>query len=120
MRAMLMTMLLPLAGTVLAQQIPQQAINAAGLTVNSIPYSTREHWMRKANEALLLLSGPCPFAAFGTVVVNHSATDTGDGLGELICMGINENAKTGNPTLHGAYMDCYCATTFTWEQGKKS
>jgi hypothetical protein len=40
---------------------------------------------------------PCPFAAFGTVIVNH--TDSANG--KLICMGINENRKTGNPTLHG-------------------
>lgn len=85
-----------------AQQYPLQAINATGLTVNSIPYSTRVHWMRKANEALPLLSSPCPFAAFGTAIVNHTA-NTDDGLGELVCIGINENSKVGNPTLHGEW-----------------
>ncbi|KAI5269766.1 hypothetical protein E4T47_06806 [Aureobasidium subglaciale] len=50
-------------------QHPLQAIDATGLTVNSIPYSTRVHWMRRANEALSLLSSPCPFAAFGTVIL---------------------------------------------------
>ncbi|KEQ90322.1 hypothetical protein AUEXF2481DRAFT_48810 [Aureobasidium subglaciale EXF-2481] len=97
----LISILLPL--TLAHQHQSQQllqAIDATGLTVNSIPYSTRVHWMRKANEALSLLSSPCPFAAFGTVIVNHTATTSGD-LGELVCIGINENSKTGNPTLHG-------------------
>jgi len=77
-----------------------QSINASGLTENAVPYSTRVHWIRKANEALSLLSSPCPFAAFGTAIVNHTAV-TEDGLGELVCIGINENARVGNPTLHG-------------------
>lgn len=71
-----------------------------GITADPTPYSTRVHWMRKANEALSLLSGPCPFAAFGTAIVDHTTT-TSDGLGELVCIGINQNSKTGNPTLHG-------------------
>ena len=78
----------------------RHAQNAPGIKADPIAYSTRAFWMRQANEALSLLSGPCPFAAFGTAIVNHTAT-TSDGLGELICIGINENAKTGNPTLHG-------------------
>lgn len=57
--------------------------------------------MRRANEALGELSGsPCPFAAFGTVIVNHTNSD---GLGELVCMGVNENSLTGNPSLHGEF-----------------
>ncbi|THY14236.1 hypothetical protein D6D02_04383 [Aureobasidium pullulans] len=36
---------------------------------------------------------------FGTVIVNHTAV-TPDGLGKLVCIGINEDSKTGNPTLH--------------------
>lgn len=75
-------------------------INATGLTVNSVPYSTRQYWMRQANQALFTLSGPCPFAAFGTVVVNHTSQPSGT-LGELICIGANNNSLTGNPTLHG-------------------
>lgn len=75
-----------------AQQAP---IGDATLTINSIPYSTRAYWMRQANIAL---GTPCPFAAFGAVVVNH--TDT-SGLGEVVCTGANSNSKTGNPTLHG-------------------
>ncbi|KAJ5913663.1 guanine deaminase [Penicillium tannophilum] len=68
------------------------------LMINGVTFSTRAHWMRQANEALSEISGsPCPFAAFGTVIVNHTASDTG----ELVCMGVNENSKTGNPSLHG-------------------
>ncbi|KIW06236.1 uncharacterized protein PV09_02710 [Verruconis gallopava] len=78
---------------------PQDALYASsGLTINSVPYSTRVHWMRRANEALSELASPCPFAAFGSVIVNH--TDT-SGLGEEICIGANANSAEGNPTLHG-------------------
>jgi hypothetical protein len=56
--------------------------------------------MRRANEALSEIGGsPCPFAAFGTAIVNHTASTEG----ELICLGVNENSKTGNPTLHGSF-----------------
>ncbi|KAE8156931.1 cytidine deaminase-like protein [Aspergillus tamarii] len=69
------------------------------LTTNGIPFSTRAYWMRRANQALGELSGsPCPFAPFGTAVVNH--TDT-DGFGDLICIGVNQNRQIGNPSLHG-------------------
>lgn len=55
--------------------------------------------MRRANAALLEVTGsPCPFGAFGSVIVNH--TDT-DGIGEEICIGANSISATGNPTLHG-------------------
>lgn len=55
--------------------------------------------MRQTNAALEVVTGsPCPFAAFGTVIVNHTNTD---GLGDLLCIGANENSRTGNPTLHG-------------------
>lgn len=60
-----------------------------------VPLSTRAHWMRQAN---LALNAPCPFAAFGAVIVNHTATT---GLGTLICSGANANSATGNPTHHG-------------------
>lgn len=62
--------------------------------VNGINFTTRVYWMRQAN---LALPNPCPFAAFGSVIVNH----TTGGLGELVCTGANNNAGTGNPTLHG-------------------
>ncbi|CAL5869227.1 uncharacterized protein PFLUO_LOCUS3455 [Penicillium psychrofluorescens] len=68
------------------------------LMINGITFPTRAHWMRLANEALGEISGsPCPFAAFGTVIVNHTASEAG----KLICMGVNENENTGNPSLHG-------------------
>lgn len=67
-------------------------------TIHNVSFETRARWMRLANQALKEISGsPCPFAAFGTVIVNHTESATG----RLICMGINENRKTGNPTLHG-------------------
>ena len=69
--------------------------------VNNIPFSTRAHWIRQANAALSSLTGtPCPFAAFSTVIVNHTDTDPSS-PGSLICIGANSNAQTGNPILHG-------------------
>ncbi|KAK8039952.1 hypothetical protein PG993_008363 [Apiospora rasikravindrae] len=65
------------------------------LSINGVPYTTRAYWMRQAN---LALHAPCPFAAFGSVIVNH--TDD-NGLGQLVCTGANSNRQTGNPTLHG-------------------
>lgn len=56
---------------------------------------TRARWMRQAN---LALPDPCPFGAFGAVVVNHTV----GGPGELVCTGANGNRVSGNPTLHGA------------------
>lgn len=70
------------------------------LTINGVSFATRAHWMRLANEALSLIDGStCPFAAFGSVIVNH--TQHPDGLGELVCMGANSASRTGNPSLHG-------------------
>jgi tRNA(Arg) A34 adenosine deaminase TadA len=56
--------------------------------------------MRRANTALAELYSPCPFAPFGTVVVNHTDTSSSP-LGELVCLSVNQNEQTGNPTLHG-------------------
>jgi hypothetical protein len=75
-------------------------LNGTGLSINSIPYSTRIHWMREANNALFALSGPCAFAAFGSVIVNHTGAT---GLGEIVCIGANSNSASGNPTMHGQY-----------------
>ena len=76
-----------------------EPIAGTEVTVNPIPFSTRAHWMRRANAVLAeLSSSPCPFAAFGTVIVNH--TD-GHGLGDLVCTGLNSISAEGNPTLHG-------------------
>jgi hypothetical protein len=76
--------LLTLLPLTLAHQSPLTAIDSTGLTVNSI-------------------------SAFGTVIVNHTAV-TSDGLGELVCIGINENSKTGNPTLHGKLVSSYLSS----------
>ncbi|KAJ9609808.1 hypothetical protein H2200_006137 [Cladophialophora chaetospira] len=82
-------------------------------TPDPIPLSTREHWMRRAITSLSDLNdgSPCPFAAFGCVIVNHSAVSTGRGgvgdvqlgveLGEEVCIGANAIVREGNPTLHG-------------------
>ncbi|RMY54109.1 hypothetical protein D0865_04906 [Hortaea werneckii] len=77
---------------------PELPLTNGHNTINGIPYSTRVYWMRKANEALSATGSACPFAAFGSVVVNH--TDSSD-VGQLICSGANMNGATGNPTLHG-------------------
>lgn len=72
---------------------------------DSIPFETRAHWMRKANAALTELASPCPFAPFGTVVINHTATSKDFPLGKLICYSVNQNLQEGNPTLHGEEFD---------------
>lgn len=65
--------------------------------------------MRQANAVLReLTSSPCPFAAFGTVIVNH--TDS-EGLGELVCMGVNESGGVGNPVLHGTVLSFFLLYT---------
>ncbi|EJD41720.1 cytidine deaminase-like protein [Auricularia subglabra TFB-10046 SS5] len=71
----------------------QNVLPQAHLRINSIPFSTRAHWMRLANAAV----GPCAFGAFGALVVNHTAP----GLGELVCIGANVRTQLGDPTLHG-------------------
>ncbi|KAK3323816.1 guanine deaminase [Cercophora scortea] len=75
-----------------AKQVP---IGEPTLAINGIPPTTRSYWMRQATIAL---DAPCPFAAFGAVIVNHTANA---GLGELVCSGANSNSKTGNPIMHG-------------------
>lgn len=100
----LLTGALGLASTAVAHssdasgKASQYQISSPELIVNGIPHSTRTHWMRAANEALIASGSPCPFAAFGTAIVNHTASN---GLGELICTGVNQNSVAGNPTLHG-------------------
>ncbi|KAK4175414.1 cytidine deaminase-like protein [Triangularia setosa] len=70
--------------------------NDTTTTTPTIPLSAREYWIHQANT--LVLVHPCPFAAFGSVIVNHT---TANPQGELICTGANQNSQTGNPTLHG-------------------
>ena len=62
--------------------------------------------MRRAVKALEELNegSPCAFAAFGCVIVNHSAVAVGGGgEGEEVCIGANAIMREGNPTLHGMY-----------------
>ncbi|KAI1764361.1 cytidine deaminase-like protein [Hypoxylon sp. FL1150] len=73
----------------------QSIIGDSTLAINGVPFSTRAYWMRQANIAL---GDPCPYAAFGTVIVNHTGTSE---LGELVCTGANNSSSTGNPTVHG-------------------
>ncbi|KAH8891494.1 cytidine deaminase-like protein [Thozetella sp. PMI_491] len=83
---------------------------------DNIPFSTRAYWMRQANEALGSVTGnPCPFAAFGAVIVNHTA----GGLGDLVCIGANLVGPTGNPTLHGEIAAINnCTTLLTDPNGR--
>ncbi|KIW66437.1 hypothetical protein PV04_05772 [Phialophora macrospora] len=101
------------------------------LPADPIPLSTREHWMRRAVGALADLNdgSPCPFAAFGCVIVNHSAVATGRGgiadvelgveLGSEVCIGANAIVKEGNPTLHGEVAAINnCTAILTDPEGK--
>jgi hypothetical protein len=76
---------------------------------NGLPSSTRAHWMRVASSANLAISA-CPFAPYGTAVVNHTLSlSNSSHLGDLICEGVNDNHQSGNPTLHGemaAFVNC--------------
>lgn len=57
--------------------------------------------MRVASSANLAISA-CPFAPYGTAVVNHTLSFSSPSeLGQLICTGVNDNHLSGNPTLHG-------------------
>lgn len=69
--------------------VPNDDQDMSGLVINGIPYSTRVKYMRLTNEALFEQSGPCPFAAYGTIIVNHTAD-------EVVCRGAN--FRTGDPT----------------------
>lgn len=53
--------------------------------------------MRRAIVALSKVASPCPFAAFGAAIVNHTATIEG----ELVCIGVNSVGQAGDPTFHG-------------------
>jgi len=87
--------------------VPNDDQDMSGVVVNGIPSSTRVKYMRlvllvtpsrfleryltrhQANEALFEQSGPCPFAAYGTIIVNHTSD-------EVVCRGAN--FRTGDPT----------------------
>ncbi|KAK2612703.1 hypothetical protein QQS21_001320 [Conoideocrella luteorostrata] len=91
MRALLIVAALPahLMGIALGQSPPRDG--------GGISADTRHYWMRKATEALYEVHHtPCPYNAFGSVIVNHTTS----GPGDLVCIGANDNAS-GNPVLHG-------------------
>ncbi|PBP20512.1 cytidine and deoxycytidylate deaminase zinc-binding region [Diplocarpon rosae] len=86
--------------------------------MDTVPFATRAFWMRRANDALGELDSPGPFAAFGTVIVNH--TDLREGPhGKAICSGVNSRGKTGNPTRHGEISGIHnCSRIFTDPAGE--
>ena len=87
--------------------IPNSGQNMTGVVVNNIPPSKRIEYMRKTNEALYAQSGPCPFAAFGAMIVNHTSDS-------IVCEGAN--FRTGDPTIHGEISAINaCTTRFTDE-----
>ncbi|KAL8372302.1 hypothetical protein RB595_001881 [Gaeumannomyces hyphopodioides] len=96
----------------LVQATGSQAVIApASQLSNADIQATREFWMRRAIAVLEEQTGsPCPFAAFGTVIVNHtadacSAVGSEQGCpspaGTLVCAAVNAIGTTGDPTLHG-------------------
>ncbi|KJZ78267.1 hypothetical protein HIM_02305 [Hirsutella minnesotensis 3608] len=98
-------------------QVPLQAgLSEPSMTIGGIPFSTRAHWMRLANRVLYQeLGTPCPFAAFGTVIVNHTA----DGLGQLVCAGVNKVHQQGDPSMHGEMAAIRnCSTVLTDPAGR--
>ena len=110
-------------------QAPLQAAEVPN-GYDPIPIATREYWMRRANSVLVERS-PCPFMAFGTVIVNHTASfpsieddhntihDYKNDLGTEICTGINHNNSTGNPTLDGEMAAiANCSTILTDPHGE--
>ena len=86
-----------------------------------LPLSTRQHWMRLANTAVLHAHTPCPFMAFGTVIVNHTLSfldPTHTHPGTLICTGLNHNNHTANPILDGEIAAIEnCSAIFTDPSG---
>jgi hypothetical protein len=58
----------------------------------------RQYWMKQTLQAVFDSGLSCSHYPFGTVIVNH--TDN-SGYGDLICTGVNQILKTGNPILHG-------------------
>jgi hypothetical protein len=83
--------------------------------LDPIPLPIRQHWMRYTLSSLLdLTNTPCPHAAFGAAIVNHTAitwatedrdaTQQGMGMGKLVCVGVNSVRRDGNPVLHGEFV----------------
>lgn len=87
----------------------QAPLQTPDTSLDGLPSSTRAHWMRVASSANLVISA-CPFAPYGTAVVNHTLSfSSSSHLGDLICTGVNDNHQSGNPILHGemaAFVNC--------------
>ncbi|KFA79705.1 hypothetical protein S40288_11695 [Stachybotrys chartarum IBT 40288] len=88
--------------------IPNDDQNMTGIVANGVPYAKRVEYMRKTNEALFRQSGPCPFAAYGTIIVNHTSD-------EVVCEGAN--FRTGDPTIHGEISAINACTAKFTEMG---
>ncbi|OSD01810.1 cytidine deaminase-like protein [Trametes coccinea BRFM310] len=74
----------------------QNVVALPTLAINNVPAAVRQHWIRRANAAVAELVSPCPVSAFGSVIVNHTASTSG----ELVCIGVNSK-ENGDPILHG-------------------
>ncbi|KIW12133.1 hypothetical protein PV08_09408 [Exophiala spinifera] len=89
----------PVHPSVTADVDPDVDVNS---TPDPVPAETRTYWMRRAIASLEEVGGsPCPFAAFGAVIVNHTVAGDDDSIGEEVCIGANGVQAFGNPTLHG-------------------
>lgn len=84
----------------------------SGLSINSVPATDRDHWMRLANSAIYYppVSHPCPQAPFGTAIVNTTSN-------ELICAIANRVGSTGDPTQHGEITAIQHCTNVLQKQG---
>ena len=58
MKVLLCTLLIPFLGWVWATELSTPFVNSTGKTVNNVPYSTREYWMKQAVEELFKFQGP--------------------------------------------------------------
>jgi hypothetical protein len=85
--------------------IPNPGQNMTGVVANHNPPMKRARYMRKTNQALYAHSGPCPFAAFGAIIVNHTSDF-------IACEGAG--FRTGDPTLYEEISAINaCTTKFT-------
>lgn len=73
--SLLGTLFLALVSTeVRADIVANDDYNSSGLKLNAITPDVREKYMRIVNEKLYEQAGSvCPFAAFGAIIVNHTA-----------------------------------------------
>lgn len=110
MLLLLITLLLGILATIAHAgfTIANSDQDMTGLVVNGIPPHKRIQYMRATNAALFQQSGPCPFAAFGAIIVNHTSDS-------IVCTGAN--FRTGDPTLHGEIAAINACTSKFTAQG---